>query len=212
MASFIKTSLEQREYFKFEFTKSLSLAMEVLLRIGEALGIDRRKLSYLEITDILAAEYYSSKEQLFEFWNMVTEQRRGRYKKLSKIILPEVIVNDKDIDQVSFGKSRPNYVTDKVAEAQVALLDDGEAIEGKIVVLSKADPGYDWIFAKGIAGLVTEYGGAASHTAIRCAEFSIPAAIGCGKKVFGEVCRGKRLRLDCKEKRLTVINEGGTVL
>ncbi len=212
MASFIKTSLEQREYFKFEFTKSLSLAMEVLLQIGEELGIDRRKLSYLEITDILAAEYYSSKEQLFEFWNMVTEQRRGRYKKLSKIILPEVIVNDKDIDQVSFGKSRPNYVTDKVAEAQVALLDDGEAIEGKIVVLSKADPGYDWIFAKGIAGLVTEYGGAASHMAIRCAEFSIPAAIGCGKKVFGEVCRGKRLRLDCKEKRLTVIKEGGTVL
>lgn len=205
LAAFIKTALEEREYFKFEFTKSLSLAIEILALIGQKLGIDRRRLSYLEITDILASEYYGSEALLGEFWNMIIDQRRQRYKEFSKIILPEVLMDEKDIDQVPFGESRPNFITGKVLEADTALLGRDSDIEGKIVVVSKADPGYDWIFTKGIAGLVTEYGGAASHMAIRCAEFSIPAAIGCGKKMFQEISEGKRLRLDCKDRKLIMI-------
>ena len=208
LADFIRTSLEQREYFKFEFTKSLSLAMEILILVGQRLNIDRSKLSYLEITDILAAEYYGSEMQLSEFWNMIIQQRRIQYKKYSKIVLPETISGEKDIDQVLFGESRPNFVTDRTVEAETVCLDeDGASISGKIVVISKADPGYDWIFTKGIAGLVTEYGGAASHMAIRCAEFSIPAAIGCGKKTYGEILSVKKLRMDCKEKRLIPIGQ-----
>lgn len=203
LSDFIRISLEQREYFKFEFTKSLSLAMEVLALVGQRLNIDRFKLSYLEITDILAAEYYGSETLLSEFWNMIIRQRRLQYKKFSKIILPETITDEKDIDQVLFGESRPNFVTDKIVEAETVFLDEDDvSISGKIVVISKADPGYDWIFTKGIAGLVTEYGGAASHMAIRCAEFSIPAAIGCGKKTFGEIASLKKLCIDCKDKCL----------
>lgn len=202
---FIKTSIEQREYFKFEFTKSLSLALEILALVGEKLGISRRKLSYLEITDILVSEYYGSEIQLAEFWKMIIEQRRSRYKDFSKVVLPEIIMNVGDIDQVAFGGSRPNFVTDQVIEAEAVLLDPDVSIEGKIVLLPKADPGYDWIFAKGIAGLVTEYGGAASHMAIRCAEFSIPAAIGCGKKVYEEVLLAKRLQINCREKRILLM-------
>lgn len=207
LVSFIKTALEQREYFKFVFTKSLSLALEILILVGQKLNIDRKQLSYLEITDILASEYYGSEMLLSEFWTMIIEQRRKRYKDFSKVALPEIIMEDTDIDQVFFGESRPNFVTDKVVEAETIQLEEGGIISGKIVIVPKADPGYDWIFTKGIAGLVTEYGGAASHMAIRCAEFSIPAAIGCGKKVFEEAASGKRLRLDCKEKKLTVLRE-----
>ena len=39
-------------------------------------------------------------------------------------------------------------------------------VQDKIVVLPKADPGYDWIFAKGIKGFITKYGGVASHMEI----------------------------------------------
>jgi phosphoenolpyruvate-protein kinase (PTS system EI component) len=41
-------------------------------------------------------------------------------------------------------------------------------IDNKIVVIENADPGYDWIFTKNIVGLITKYGGANSHMAIRC--------------------------------------------
>ena len=81
-----------------------------------------------------------------------------------------------------------------------------EELSGKIVVLEKADPGYDWIFTHGIAGLVTKYGGAASHMTIRCAEFRIPAAIGCGELLYARVARSERVRLDCLNRRIDVVS------
>lgn len=59
-------------------------------------------------------------------------------------------------------------------------------LEGKIVFIKSADPGYDFLFTKNIAGLITQYGGANSHMAIRCAELGIPAVIGAGEKSFEE--------------------------
>ena len=53
--------------------------------------------------------------------------------------------------------------------------------------MERADPGFDWIFSKDIKGLVTKYGGSNSHMAIRCAEFNIPAAIGCGDQIYDRV-------------------------
>ena len=55
-------------------------------------------------------------------------------------------------------------------------------IDKKIVLIENADPGFDWIFNKKIIALITKYGGANSHMAIRCNELKIPAAIGCGEK------------------------------
>ena len=96
----------------------------------------------------------------------------------SYLVLPEVIFDVGDIDVIDIDEARPNFITNKVVEAPIVNLDEDHDsdITGKIVVLTKADPGYDWIFAKDIAGFVTKYGGAASHMAIRCAEFGIPAA------------------------------------
>ena len=58
-------------------------------------------------------------------------------------------------------------------------------------------PGYDWIFSQQISGLITKYGGANSHMAIRCAEFDIPAAIGCGEQRYDALLDAKQIMLDC---------------
>jgi len=79
-------------------------------------------------------------------------------------------------------------------------------LSGKIVALEKADPGFDWIFSQDIAGLITCYGGAASHMAIRCAEFGIPAAIGCGKKIYAYVCTLDAVSLDAKHGKITEVD------
>ena len=70
-------------------------------------------------------------------------------------------------------------------------------LSNKIVLIENADPGYDWIFSMNIAGLVTKYGGANSHMAIRCAEFQIPAAIGCGEQRFEVLKNSNKIMLDC---------------
>lgn len=47
--------MEEREYFKFEFTKTLSLAIDILIDIGDKLGIAKEDMAYLEVTDIQLA-------------------------------------------------------------------------------------------------------------------------------------------------------------
>lgn len=195
---FVIRATKNREYFKFEFTKSLSLILETIIHLGDMLGIAREDMSYLEIQDLLS---YHSRNSYIQ----IIEQRRTLYHANTYLVLPEVIFGVGDIDVIDIDEARPNFITNKKVEADIVNLDeeDGTDITGKIVVVTKADPGYDWIFTKNIAGFVTKYGGAASHMAIRCAEFGIPAAIGCGEKIFNSVRMMKRMELDCEEGRIS---------
>ena len=47
-------------------------------------------------------------------------------------------------------------------------------LDNKLILITNADPGYDFIFNYKIKGLVTMYGGSNSHMAIRCLEQNIP--------------------------------------
>ena len=79
-------------------------------------------------------------------------------------------------------------------------------MNNRIVLIEGADPGYDWIFSQNIAGLITKYGGANSHMAIRCAEFGIPAAIGWGEQRYNAIKNSKQVHLDCSAGLLMPIN------
>ncbi|MFH8802648.1 PEP-utilizing enzyme [Streptomyces sp. NPDC017936] len=70
------------------------------------------------------------------------------------------------------------------------------------MLAENADPGYEWLFSHEIAGLVTKYGGAASHMTIRCAEFGIPAAIGRGEAAFERLVGAETITLDCAAGRV----------
>jgi glutamine kinase len=103
---------------------------------------------------------------------------------------------------------RANFVTRKRIAARPVWLEDLDPrsdLAGTIVVTRAADPGYDWIFAHGIAGLVTEYGGAASHMSIRAAEFGLPAAIGCGAMTMEALRGASMIELDCAAERVRAI-------
>jgi phosphoenolpyruvate-protein kinase (PTS system EI component) len=82
-------------------------------------------------------------------------------------------------------------------------------MNGSIVLIESADPGFDWIFSCGIAGLVTKFGGANSHMAIRCGEFGIPAAIGCGEADFKRLLDVDLIDIDCENKLIRDINLNG---
>jgi phosphohistidine swiveling domain-containing protein len=200
----LKSAFEQREYFKFEFTKSLSLAIEILRSVGNTLNLSYDSLSYLEVDDIKAAENFTEIQDLKNYWVKIIEQRKKNHKNNGQLILPEIITTDKDLNIVKITRSRPNFITNKSIVGEIYVLENNfsEDISGKIIVIKKADPGFDWIFAKGIAGLITMYGGVASHMAIRCAEFGIPAAIGCGEKIFDYVTKLKKIELNCKEEKI----------
>ncbi len=207
LLTFMKKAIEQRELFKFEFTKSLSLAIELIKFMGSKCGLCSEELSYLGLSDVLAASFYGSDSEIGEFWRMMSEKRKEIFERNSLLVLPPVMQSEEDIDFIKLTKARPNFVTAKILEAETVVLEknEGADISGKIVVLEKADPGYDWIFSKGIAGLVTKYGGVASHMSIRCAEFGLPAAIGCGEQIFSFIRSAERLRLNCSAKKIEKI-------
>ena len=197
---FLITEIEQREYFKFEFTRSLSQAIEWIRKIGQLMGFRIDELSWLTIEDIEEYDRDMGINELKEYWNQLMKQRHDTFLINRSVLLPEVIMSAGSIDIIPVYEARPNYITSKRVAGEVVLLEEDQDtdITGKIVVVPQADPGYEWIFTKQIKGFITKYGGAASHMAIRCAEFDIPAAIGCGAKIYDMVSKMDYLELDCR--------------
>ena len=73
------------------------------------------------------------------------------------------------------------------------------------MLITQADPGYDWLFGQGIAGLVTLFGGANSHMAIRSAEFGLPAAIGVGENTYRKLLTASVIELSPANRILRVV-------
>ena len=129
---------------------------------------------------------------------------RGRddWESHAHIKLGYIIRSLEDLQIIPVHRAVANFVTNLVIVAPVAILDNHsspvENISNKIVCIENADPGFDWIFSCGIAGLITQYGGINSHMAVRCSEFAIPAAIGCGEQTFNNLTKAKIAELDCE--------------
>ena len=206
---FLRDSMEEREYFKFEFTKTLSLAIDILIDIGDKLGIAKEDMAYLEVTDIQLAVSQPAGE-IKKNWLRIIEKNKKAFETDSMLIFPDVVYSPGQLGCIEVWEARPNFITSECVTGEVVLLENYENedhediadVAGKIVVLPKADPGYDWIFAKGIKGFITKYGGVASHMAIRCAEFNIPAAIGCGDCIYSFVEKQICITLDCAKGKI----------
>ena len=122
--------------------------------------------------------------------------------------LPPIIFSEDDFTIVHHYIAEPNYITKEKVISNTILLDDLKQIrniDSNIVLIENADPGFDWIFAKNPSGLVTKYGGVASHMAIRCAELGLPAAIGCGETIYEKLLSSSIIMLDCKNQQILIL-------
>jgi len=211
LLTFWRRSIQQRELYKFIYTKNISLALEILAQTGEDLGFSREDLAHLDYYSIVRPIESAFEDERINTWRNLIQGRREEDRLDSLVSLPSLVFSEKDFLIVKHRTVVPNFVGEGVVQAGVAVLDnrspESNHLSGKIVVLEKADPGYDWIFTKNIRGLVTKYGGAASHMAIRAAEFNIPAAIGCGEVLFARVTAAAKIVMDCKNR--TIHSLGG---
>ena len=204
---FIRKSIEMREKVKFEFTKNLSDALELIAELGKKLGFTREEMAQLDIKTILLSRRRDKKD-IIEMYSAIIDKRKKQKTIYEKLSLPPILFSKVDFQIVPTYVSKPNFITQKSVEAEITHINYFSSSPTRnIVALRNADPGYDWIFGKDIKGLVTCYGGVASHMAIRCAEFGIPAAIGCGPEIFKKIIKGKVTKLDCKKQKIFVDNE-----
>ena len=197
-------AIGNRERSKFIFTRNLSNALEYFAQWGEGIGLSRDDISYLSINEILDtvnASVFEDQEMYFE--NIVT-YRRKTYDLTRSVHLGYIIRDVSDIYVSPLYRGTPNFVTFQIIEGSITLLKSisggTENLFEQIVFIENADPGFDWIFTRGIAGLVTKFGGANSHMTIRCAELGIPAAIGVGEQTFTHLLQSGNIVLNCKER------------
>ena len=146
-----------------------------------------------------------------EFFREKIHSARSRHVLAQSIRLPQLLGDPTGAYIAPFQVSRPNLITKKTVSADAIYLNSDSNIDDldlfeKILLIESADPGFDWIFAHSIAGLITQFGGANSHMAIRSAEFALPAAIGCGLKLFEELRDASIIRLDCSSGLITKIS------
>ncbi len=190
---YISEAIPAREYSKFVFTKSVSYILKIISVILNKRNFTLEDISNLDINDIFKNK--SNQIQLI-FKN------KNDYETNKKIKLPEVIFDVAGTYIIPYQVNIPNFITNKKVRLKTLFLDQRNIkklnFRNKIVIIENADPGYDWIFSKNIGGLITKFGGVNSHMAIRCAELSIPAAIGCGQKKYEDLRNSKIIELDCK--------------
>lgn len=201
LMDFIKTVIEGREYGKFAFTRNLSKAIWLIGEIGLKEGISKEECAYMNIHAIY--ELFSSARDIQKTLLYSIQKGKCDYEKAQSVTLPPVILDPWDAVRFYYPDSEPNYITSGSVRGGTCVLGEGackEDMEGRIILISSADPGYDWIFSHRIGGFITMYGGANSHMAIRAGELLIPAVIGVGAKDFEKYAKAQILEIDAAGK------------
>lgn len=204
---FARKAISQREKLKFEFTRNLSDAIELIAEAGKVLGFTREELSNLDINFIFDSLKTHNKDELISIFRKKIKLQKTQKLIYDFLIKPPLIKSENDFEIIQHFSSKPNFVTSKSISGVLTRIENNQDIilENKIILIENADPGYDWIFTKNPAGLITKYGGVASHMSIRCAEIGLPAAIGCGEILFDKLSSATRVLLDCENEQVIIL-------
>ena len=200
---FLRRAIQGREYAKFIFTRNLSAALESLAEFAkQELNLSRQDLAHAPLETLLALR--DNRRPGFdptEHLHQLAEAGRRARAVSGACELPPLITTEQDLDVFILGSDLPNFIGAVGVTAECIDLartdrDLKAELGGKIVLIPQADPGYDWLFGQGISGLITLYGGANSHMAIRAAEFGLPAAIGVGEQRYQKLSAAGVIELD----------------
>jgi hypothetical protein len=206
--SFIEEAIKGREYSKFVFTKNVSEILRLLAELGERFNFSREELAHLDIKTVLDLYAQVTSRGVDQIFADDIAKNRAEFDATRWVKLPQLITHEDDVYAFELGEVEPNFIT-QAQRTEVVILEEDlshSSLEGKIVMIRSADPGYDWVFSKQIGGLVTMFGGANSHMAIRCAELGIPAVIGCGEQNFNQWAKARTLDIDCSLRQVKIIN------
>lgn len=204
LISFITEAIAAREHSKFVFTKSISLFLELLADYCRQINLTREQCAFIDVRDILALNTCSINPG--EAIRASINKGIARYEKSKSISLPPLITNPSQVYSYFLTDSEANFITQKQVTGSLSNLSaQPQHLSGTILMIPSADPGYDWVFSRKIAGLITQYGGANSHMAIRANELGIPAVIGTGELLYSKLKSASKAHIDCLNKQIRIL-------
>ena len=202
LLNFCINSLKLRENYKFMFTRTLSDGIQLLRLFSKKNNISHA-IGNVSINTIYQAK--NKKGILLIKKKSINNLKINEYN--SSVKLPYLIVSNNDFFVSSILLSKPNFISDKNITAEIIILDGKSKninLKQKIAVIENADPGFDWIFSKGIKGLITKFGGVNSHMSIRCEELNMAAIIGFGEDNFRKLKNKSTIDIDCKLQKINI--------
>ena len=201
---FLQAGIELREYSKFLFSRNLSDALSAIRGYGATFGFSADDMSYADIRVIY--ELYASAADPHKLLQDSIARGRAQFAEACTLVMPPLIVDESDVWAFHLPPTEPNFITQKSVTARVSSAEHANLLAGAIVAIPSSDPGYDWLFSRRIAGLITAYGGANSHMAIRAGELGLPAVIGAGEQMFRIWSKARILRIDCARHQVDVMS------
>lgn len=202
---FIEMGIIYRERAKFEFSKNVSLALDLIAQLGKSYHLSKEDMSFCSVEAFLKA-YSTSNDPLSLILESINANKE-RFAKQKQILLPSLITDKSQVFSNFEQEFSANFITQKRVLGEVLQLESSSKnakLDSKIIAIKGADPGFDFIFSHKIAGFITEFGGANSHMAIRANELGIPAVIGLGSK-FESYSKASVLEIDCENKKVEII-------
>jgi hypothetical protein len=192
---FLQAGIEMRELAKFHFTRNLSDALALMGQCGAQWGFSHEDVAYCDVR-VFQELHVAAANPMRVLQNSI-EQGKARHAETLATSLPPLIARPDDVWAFEWPASAPNFITQKQVTASVTQSEARSDLAGAIVCIPNADPGFDWLFAYPIAGLITAWGGVNSHMAIRAGELGLPAVIGAGEPLYRRWSHACRLRVDC---------------
>lgn len=170
--------------------KAMSDKHASLERALTALSADQQE--HVNNLRVLIAAREQVKHEFMRAYDLLATRQKARYAAtphaaVPPVLLPAVLTRKTDLACLEVGNAKGTYFGKGRIEALPVLVTDDNLqalkrgdVEGRILIMDHADPGYDFLLMFNPAAIITRIGGPASHIAIRVNEHGIPACIGCG--------------------------------
>lgn len=198
LIDFIRKAIAARERSKLDFTRLVSQVLVDVRQLGEQFGFDVDDMSYVPVPTL--RKMAAGLEDVHAALIKAIRRGQERYRITETLCAPALLRDESDLGSFVTMEDEPNFVTHGRAIAPPADVARGDALDGRIAMIASADPGWDWIFTHDIAGLITAFGGANSHMALRALELELPAAIGVGEDRFRRWLGAPTLELDAANR------------
>lgn len=205
----LSRAIQMREYGKFVYSQGISELLRMLGAYATGRGLSRDACSF---ADQLLWDEAAADDEFPDRFHRAIAQGRTAIDTARGIALPPLLLSLDELHSFRLPRCQPNFVTQGVACGRVVALPSLsepamglQALNGAVVLLPSADPGYDWIFSAGIVAFITKFGGANSHMAIRAREWNLPAAIGVGEVRYRRLETAHAVRVDCLHQLLVTL-------
>lgn len=200
---FLEKAIQLREWSKFQFTKNLSDILALIGQVGASHGFSREDMAFSEI--LTFKELHITADFPRERLAASIASGKEKYRTACRLALPPLLTRPEEVWGFLWPETTPNFITQKSVVAEVAGSECRKNLAGKIICIPSADPGYDWLFSHSIGGLVTAWGGANSHMAIRAGELGLPAVIGAGEVNYRRWSEARKMRIDCANRKVEIV-------